>query len=327
MEYALPTPIAPTLAVGADPADGRASGDGRTARLGGPADLAVEQILVDLHPGCPARRWAAERGLPVRAVARHHALVAAVMVAHGLGPDDEVIGFAFDGGGYGPDGTTWGGEVLVASYKGVRRFAHLAPVRYAGVSLHRATSPGRPEVAAGAAGRGRHRLALAYLRAAGVPWDLDLAPVRACPSRERRVLAAQLDSGHGCGTTSSMGMLLDSLAAITGGPGTPPPDGPARPYPMTGPEPADLVRGVVADVRAGVAADRIAARIRATVADLVADLADRCRDETGLDRVVLAGDALADPAPARRLATAGFTVLTRAAPLPVGQLAIAAAGG
>jgi hydrogenase maturation protein HypF len=42
-----------------------------------------------------------------------------------IGP---VIGVAFDGTGYGPDGTIWGGEFLVADLAGFERGGHLAPV-------------------------------------------------------------------------------------------------------------------------------------------------------------------------------------------------------
>ncbi|HTF12080.1 MAG TPA: hypothetical protein VK659_28310 [Asanoa sp.] len=318
----LPWPVAPTLAVGAGAS---ALGVGRRAwsgsfpspdaalrSLAAAAGVAPELVAVDLHPGEPARSWATRLGLPVRAVARHHALIASVLAAHGLGPDDQAIGFAFDRGGYGADGATWGGEVLVAGYKGARRFAHLDYVRCAG------TAPDRP-----------HRAALAHLRHAGVPWDLDLLPVRACSNRERRVLAHQLETGYGCATTSSLGQLLDAIASLLGTVG----EGEHRPaagdpYPMVGLDPGPLVRAVVEDVRGGVPAEMVAGRVRATIAALVAEQARRCADQTGLDVVVLAGDVFDDVAlaVAVRDALNGFTVLAGQPPLALGQLLSAAAG-
>ena len=77
-----------------------------------------------------------------------------------------MIGFAFDGTGYGTDGAVWGGEVLVAAYKSFRRAAHLGYVPLAGGDA----SVPRP-----------YRMALAHLRAAGVDWTDDLPAGRGVP--------------------------------------------------------------------------------------------------------------------------------------------------
>ena len=78
------------------------------------------------------------------------------MAEHGVPQGREVIGFAFDGTGFGPDGAMWGGEVMVASYRAFDRAAHLAYVHLPGGD---------------AAVRHPARVALAHLWAAGIPWD------------------------------------------------------------------------------------------------------------------------------------------------------------
>lgn len=90
-----------------------------------------EIIAHDLHPSYASTQWALARPEAVKiGVQHHHAHVASAMAEHGLpGP---VIGVAFDGTGYGADGTAWGGEVLRADLLGFERLATLRPVPLAG---------------------------------------------------------------------------------------------------------------------------------------------------------------------------------------------------
>ena len=89
-------------------------------------------VIHDRHPDYFSTRWASERGragergLPTLAVQHHHAHVVAMMIEHRW-LDREVLGVAWDGTGYGDDGTVWGGEFLVADARGYRRVAHLLP--------------------------------------------------------------------------------------------------------------------------------------------------------------------------------------------------------
>ncbi|MEY2523866.1 MAG: hydrogenase maturation protein HypF, partial [Ilumatobacteraceae bacterium] len=92
----------------------------------------VEPQIVahDMHPEYLSSKWSVELGLPTIAVQHHHAHVAACMVEHGR--TAPVLGIAYDGLGYGPDGSLWGGEMLVADFTSSRRVAHLRPVRMPG---------------------------------------------------------------------------------------------------------------------------------------------------------------------------------------------------
>ena len=166
-------------------------------------------LACDRHPDYMAARYARERaareGLPLVEVQHHHAHIAAGMAEHGLIGERPVIGVAFDGTGYGDDGAIWGGEFLIADYAGYRRAAHLA---YAPL-------PGGDRAV-----REPWRMALAHLRAAGLPWNSDLAPVRqarAAGDERLRVLCRQIEHKLNAPLTSSMGRLFDAAAALAGG--------------------------------------------------------------------------------------------------------------
>lgn len=80
----------------------------------------------DIHPGYLSTRWALRQSLPHIAVQHHHAHVGSAMAEHGL--RGKMLGIVMDGTGYGPDGTLWGGEFLVADECEFVRAGHLATV-------------------------------------------------------------------------------------------------------------------------------------------------------------------------------------------------------
>ena len=84
-----------------------------------------EVVAHDLHPEYLSSKFAAELDLPAIAVQHHHAHVASCMVEHGR--TEPVLGIAFDGLGYGTDGTMWGGELMIADFVSFRRVGHLRP--------------------------------------------------------------------------------------------------------------------------------------------------------------------------------------------------------
>ena len=76
-------------------------------------DIYPETVAHDLHPEYLSTKYALEReGVDLVGVQHHHAHIVSCLADNGeTGP---VIGVAFDGLGYGEDGTLWGGEILVA---------------------------------------------------------------------------------------------------------------------------------------------------------------------------------------------------------------------
>jgi hydrogenase maturation protein HypF len=93
-----------------------------------------EVIAFDMHPDYQSSHYAKQRAeRPQIAVQHHHAHVVSAMAEHGLaGP---VIGIAYDGAGYGTDGTIWGGEVLLATCSSFRRVATFRPLTLVGGDL------------------------------------------------------------------------------------------------------------------------------------------------------------------------------------------------
>jgi hydrogenase maturation protein HypF len=84
-------------------------------------------IATDLHPDYAstqyANRLSQSRSIPIERVQHHWAHVLSCMADNGVDPP--ALGVAWDGSGYGPDGTVWGGEFLLAHAEGFRRVAHL----------------------------------------------------------------------------------------------------------------------------------------------------------------------------------------------------------
>src|SRR5215212_8171783 len=164
--------------------------------------FAVDPQVVahDLHPEYLSTKYALELdGVELEGVQHHHAHVAACLADNGeAGP---VIGVAFDGLGYGTDGTIWGGELLVADLERFGRAGHLETV---------------PMPGGAAAIREPWRMAAAWLDAAlGGRVPERLAVVGRNRDRWERVLSLAR-SGTASPATSSAGRLFDAVAAILG---------------------------------------------------------------------------------------------------------------
>ncbi len=82
-------------------------------------------FITDLHPHYSSTRYAQEQKKEHYGVQHHYAHILACMAEFGL--DEKVLGFAFDGTGYGEDGSLWGGEVMIADVHGFERIGFLKP--------------------------------------------------------------------------------------------------------------------------------------------------------------------------------------------------------
>lgn len=154
----------------------------------------------DPHPDYGSSRMAETTGLPVAVIPHHLAHVAAAMAEHAIAPP--VLGVAWDGTGYGRDGTVWGGELL-----------HVTKGAGAGSRICAAFRC--PAV------RRRHasHAALGLLYAAfgaGALATTDLPPVAAFSASERAVLGTMLGRGVNTPLCSSVGRLFDAFATLCG---------------------------------------------------------------------------------------------------------------
>lgn len=178
-------------------------------------------IAHDLHPDYFTSRWAADQGLRTIAIQHHHAHIVGGMLQHGL-LDQQVLGVAFDGTGYGTDGTLWGGEFLLASKTSFKRVATLTPFalpggdaairepwRVAVVLLSTAI----PEITAEQIDellRSRCRRQTAENHApASVATGVDKLPSLVQIRQVQQLVASDL-----CPQTSSMGRLFDGVASM-----------------------------------------------------------------------------------------------------------------
>jgi hydrogenase maturation protein HypF len=227
-------------------------------------------VACDLHPDYASARVAEAIARPVR-VQHHHAHIASVMAEHGLaGP---VCGVALDGVGLGPDGTAWGGEVLVCDRRRFTRVAHLAPVPL----------PGGDRCA-----REGWRMAAAY--------GLEEPPDGVDPGTYAAVL--RLARSGRAPVTTSAGRLFDAVASALGvcqlstyeGEAAARLEAVAEPVPAA-PVEVELEDGrrlfaeLAARRRAGEPPERLAAVFHASLASAVVHA---CR-RTGLRQVALSG--------------------------------------
>jgi hydrogenase maturation protein HypF len=253
-------------------------------------------VAHDLHPEYLATKHAPSLGLPMVGVQHHHAHIVSVMAEHAeRGP---VIGVALDGTGYGPDGTIWGGEVLLATWESFERVGHLAYL---------------PMPGGAAAIRRPARMALGALAVAGQLEHAGAAPLRErLKPGEETTLLRMIERGINTPLTSSAGRLFDAVAALAGVRDDARYEGQAaielealadaaepgsyafaivepeldRPFVI---DSRPVLTAILDDVASGAPAPVISARFHRAVAQAIVDGCVRASAATGIETVALAG--------------------------------------
>lgn len=272
-------------------------------------DIRPELIAHDLHPDylstTAAHSMAKELNLSTLPVQHHHAHIVACMAEHGL--SSPTIGLAFDGLGYGSDGTLWGGEFLMARLGDYARLAHFEPVPMPGGSQ---------------AIRQPWRMAMSYILSDRSHHNDVFSPFLKGVAANHGELAVklitkQIRSGFNAPLTSSCGRLFDAMAALLGvcqiadyeGQAAielealarkAPADALARrevyPFAVIAMDnqpqqirTRDLFQAAFSDYRAGVEPSLIAAKFHATISDITLTLCKSIRHSTGVNDVCLSG--------------------------------------
>jgi hydrogenase maturation protein HypF len=160
------------------------------------------QIAADLHPDYLSTKFAKESGLPIVSIQHHYAHVASCMAENEL--KGSALGVAWDGTGYGLDGTIWGGEFLLVKNPDFRRVATFRKFRL----------PGSPSAV-----KEPRRVAL------GVLYEMmgdrafaqkHLPSIQAFNNSEILVLSRMLAKGINAPWATSAGRLFDAVASLCG---------------------------------------------------------------------------------------------------------------
>ncbi|HEX4711178.1 carbamoyltransferase HypF [Phenylobacterium sp.] len=316
-------------------------------------DHRTAAVAADAHPEYLSSKLARALPGPLIEIQHHHAHIAACLCENEVPLDMRpVLGVALDGIGWGDDGTFWGGEFLLADYRGFRRLAALKPVAMAGgeqairepwrnLYAHIRASMGWPAfraafgaLDAAALLDGKPHATLDAMIAAGVN-----APIASSCGRLFDAVAAALGLCDGRQAyEGDAASRLEALAEASG-------DDMGNPYPvaLAAPDaggvrrldPAPMWAALFEDCASGTPVGAMARRFHRGLAEATAATSRALAAEGGFDAVALSGgcfqNRLLFEETARRLRLAGFTVLShRRVPandggLSLGQAAVAAA--
>ena len=159
-------------------------------------------VVCDLHPKYNSTVVAEELGLPVLKVQHHYAHILSCMTENDC--QEPVIGVAFDGTGYGTDGTIWGGEILLADYENFTRFGTMTPFL---------------QIGGDASAKEGWRIAVSmiygYTKDREQAWNI-IEKLGLCSEQESKVQFTMADRKLNAVMSTSVGRLFDAVSAILG---------------------------------------------------------------------------------------------------------------
>ena len=287
-----------------------------------------EVIAYDLHPEYLSSKYALELGsqssrLKLVPVQHHHAHIVSCMADNKI--ESPVIGVALDGTGYGSDGRIWGGEFLVADFKGFKRLGHLEYLPLPGGT---------------AAIKRPYRTAIGYVLELLGEDSLNqkLAFLKKVDTIETDLIKRQLQTGLNSPLNSSMGRLFDAVSALIDIRGEIDYEGQAavelemaayngvdkvgdKGYPYSVIEGdgvntiqlKELLSAIVDDLYKGVSKATISVKFHNTVASMIFDMCRLISKKTGINQIALSGGVFQNRLLFKNVVTllesAGFSVL------------------
>ncbi|MFH2131397.1 MAG: carbamoyltransferase HypF [bacterium] len=163
-------------------------------------DVKPTLVVCDQHPDYQSTRYAKSAGIPLVQIQHHHAHICACMAENQLAAP--VLGIAWDGTGYGPDQTVWGGEFLLVTESGYQQVIRMRSFRLPG-STKAIKEPRRSALGVLYEIFGRTLLNQSHL-----------CLFSSFGAQELRVLVRMLETGFNSPRTTSIGRLFDAVAAI-----------------------------------------------------------------------------------------------------------------
>ena len=165
-------------------------------------EVKPQAVVCDLHPKYNSTVVAEELGYPVIRVQHHYAHILSCMTENDC--HDPVIGVAFDGTGYGTDGTIWGGEILLADYGNFTRFGSITPFLQMG-----------GDASAKEGWRIAVSMIYGYTKDRKRAWEI-METLGLCSEQESRVQFIMADRKINAVASTSAGRLFDAVSAILG---------------------------------------------------------------------------------------------------------------
>ncbi|WP_434578318.1 carbamoyltransferase HypF [Thermoanaerobacterium thermosaccharolyticum] len=245
-------------------------------------------VACDMHPGYLSTQFAKSLDLPVIYTQHHHAHIVSCMAEYGI--SDKVIGFAYDGTGYGPDGNVWGAEFLIADLKDFVRAGHLKYNFLPGGEL---------------AIKKIYRTSIGFIRD-----DMSFYGdyLKRFDPKEIEIINMQMDRKMNAPLVSSIGRFFDAVTSLIGLEDVVKYEGQAAmelesiiesdlshyDYSISNVDgyivdTSNILRQVYSDYLKGISKGIISARFHNTIVEFTVDIALRLRENYKINKVVLSG--------------------------------------